>query len=377
AGESLTASNGMRAQLFSIASTPSGSEQTLSASFQLYDAFGNQLDTFTLNPGGEYSRNGFSLYLHNTFAGLGQASFAQADVFDDALILENGAAAQAVSGTNSNFAVQLLGGGPSAGSSLSAIRLSRMVIDDLSPGASATFLQTPALVTFQYNGLEDVSFDTLSFNTGQRNFPTSVTDTLTVEQSYVSITSSKTSPFDFGSTATNAFYYVTDSVSAGASKKGMIFYQNPSTGLFVAYQASDATVSGNTTSANYVTYNYGANSVRLAFYAGGVTALGDPSSGNGGVIAVPEFVDDADSSRGAFVLDVGDGDQVAPRLAPSSNAGVGYLFDYFPGAALPYASNYAKDFISPRGSKLESIGMNSVTIKYAPTLAHALYQLRN
>lgn len=165
------------------------------------------------------------------------------------------------------------------------------------------------------------AFDTLTFNTGSMSFPTSATDTGTVDLSYVLVQSSMEAPFDFGTTSAKSFYYITDSAPAGKAVQGMIFYRDPTTSNFVAYVHPDGVknpVDGSI-AANFVKYSYGAQSVRIAFSAKGIeTGQVDPDFEDF-VIFVPDGINGP-----AFQLDVGYGDQAAPRLASATKAGVDY-----------------------------------------------------
>lgn len=83
--------------------------------------------------------------------------------------------------------------------------------------------------------------DSLMLSTGSRSFPTSSTDTATVDLSYVRLSSGLAQPFNFGSAAlSNLFYYITDSVPAGKGTQGLVFYQDPTTGNFLPYLHQNA-----------------------------------------------------------------------------------------------------------------------------------------
>ncbi len=487
-GDEVSNAAGIKAKLKDISAVPTGTSQLLSSSFEIFDANGNLIDTSTLQENGEYNQNGIVIRVFEVFAGLGQTSYAKVSIFSDKLTLQHGSV---VSTDNQNWRVNLVGGGTSFGSSLRKIQLTRQVVDDFSTGGSVTFLQKPQLMKLTFNGLEDVTYDSLSFNTGERNFPVSSTDTSTNGQSYVRLTSTLTSPFDFGSTSSNTLYYVTDATAAGNATQGTVFYQDSTTGLFVPFFGSSATsaavtgnvsfstavttlgvstgaaiyvynntgvqcttggwtngtqlsansswattgwtpgsafavtggtplttgytaasftgnltltastlVSGCTGNAtlsfesyngtltpglgttgvtytlgnNYVKYTYGATSQNLRFNSQAIEASTTDPDGTDMVIWIPEFTKDDDTTPGAFALDVGYGDQSSPRLAPGSGTATAqyqgtYLVTSVTGTA------YEAGYVSPRGSKLESIGLNDATIKYATSLSHALYTL--
>ncbi len=132
-----------------------------------------------------------------------------------------------------------------------------------------------------------------------------------------------------------------------------------------------------TTTLNNVPYNYGPNTRNIMFDTNGITAAGDPTSTNGYVIAIPEFQNDDDTNQGAWLFDVGEGSGSTPRLGPSS--GTAYLAynNTFLGANSTgelTGSAYESGYISPRGST-GTISLNSGSVNYATTLAHALYTL--
>ncbi|MBI5036757.1 S-layer protein [Candidatus Micrarchaeota archaeon] len=495
-GDEVTAPNGIKVKLKDISAVPTTAQQLLSASFEVYDKDDKLLDAQTLQQDGEYNKNNIVIRVFSVFAGLGQTSYAQVSIFSDKLALQHGSV---VNTDNQNWRVNLVGGGSSYGSSLARIQLNRQVINDMVAGDSIAFIQKPELLKMTYTGLADISYDTLTFGTGERNFPTSTTDTSTTGLSYLSLTSGLTSPFNFGTTSTNVLYYITDATGAGNGSIGTIFYQNPTTGLFVPYwhsagngsidfanatagfsfssatyatvsnysaqcdtfgalaanatlltanasyarsgltlgnqtQFGPANVTGVVTSAgysissmgttvaslavlastvnsgcdegyfvysfpttwtgilypaegttgvttnattNYAEYNYGPNTVNIRFASGGISqSTTDPTGAY--TVFIPEYQKTDDTDAGAFALDIGYGDQTTPRLTASSGKATG---GYIGGSAADYgltntsATAYEAGFISPRGSKLDAIGLNSATVKYATTLASALYTL--
>ncbi len=250
-GDTVTSPNGISAKLKDISAVPTGTAQLLSVSFEVSDANGNVIDTTTLQQDGEYNKNGIVIRVFQVFAGLGQTSYAQVSVFSDKLALQQ---SSSVSTDNTNWRVNLVGGGTSYGHSLSRVQLTRSVASDLNAGDALNFLDKPALMKFTFNGLADVTYDKLSFSTGQTSFPTSATDTSTVDLSYVLAQSGLTSPFDFSDSATSPtnareFYVVTDATAAGNGSQGTIFYRDPTTSNFVPYYSTQITNS----SASYTT----------------------------------------------------------------------------------------------------------------------------
>ncbi len=313
--------------------------------------------------------------------------------------------------------------------------------------------------------------DTISVSTGEQNFSVSATDTATIGQSYVRLTSSLSNSFNFGSLRTNTVYYVTDATTAGNATQGLLFYQSPTTGFFVPYLHANAegrvtyaagtrisgsalsgasivnatplsgcsdyttptnlggfsnlqltqtatfdggtprvdgyTLSGFTGTAtvlaqsvnasctsgnytlsfnnaagaltpglgaadydltfNYAEYDYGVP-VLMQFYAPGITVgANDPNTGNGYTIAIPEYLTPANVSQGAFMLDVGFGDQSTPRLLSASGpAQIGYTQPYT--AKNTTATAQPSGFLSPRGST-GAVSLNAATIRYALELS--------
>ncbi|MBI2446185.1 hypothetical protein HYV43_07395 [Candidatus Micrarchaeota archaeon] len=317
----------------------------------------------------------------------------------------------------------------------------------------------------------------LTFSTGSQSFPTTATDTTTVDLSFVRVQSSLAQPFKFGNspsapTDTNNFYYITDRTPAGQGAQGVVFYRDPTTSNFVPYlhpgaegnvtYAAGTTINGSslsgvsivnsTTNAgcnttyttatnlgsfsgyvltspitinsgrptvagyamsgfsgsaqvsapsvnascsagnftlsfsnaagalgpglgvgqyaiayNYVEFNYGVP-VIMQFYAPGVSVgTTDPNAGNGYVIAVPEYLTDANVTQGAWMLDVGYGDQSTPRLlAANAPATIGYDASFSPRDV--QADVQPSGFLSPRGS-VGTTALTSATINYALTLS--------
>ncbi len=253
-GDTVTSPNGISAKLKDISAVPTGTAQLLSVSFEVSDANGKVIDTTTLQQDGEYNKNGIVIRVFTVFAGLGQTSYAQVSVFSDKLALQQ---ATSVSTDNTNWRVNLVGGGTSYGHSLSRVQLTRSVSSDLNKGDGLNFLDKPALMKFTFNGLADVTYDTLRFSTGSQSFQTSATDTATVDLSYVLVQSDLTSPFDFSDSPTSAtsaksFYYITDYVAAGSGATGTVFYRDPTTSNFVPYYSTQF-ANGNVTYANTIT----------------------------------------------------------------------------------------------------------------------------
>jgi len=244
-GDTVTSPNGISAKLKDISAVPTGTAQLLSVSFEVSDANGNVIDTTTLQQAGEYNKNGIVIRVFNVFAGLGQTSYAQVSVFSDKLALQQ---SSSVSTDNTNWRVNLVGGGTAYGHSLARVQLTRSVASDLNAGDSLNFLDKPALMKLTFNGLSDVTYDKLSFTSGAQSFQTSATDTSTVDLSYVLVQSGLTSPFDFSDatvpTNTREFYVVTDATAAGNGTQGTIFYRDPTTSNFVPYYGTQQTLGG-------------------------------------------------------------------------------------------------------------------------------------
>ncbi len=241
-GDEVTAPSGIKAKLKDISAVPTGTAQLLSVAFEIYDANGNMIDSTNLQQDGEYNKNGIVIRIFSVFAGLGQTSYAQVSIFSDKLALQQ---SSSVSTDNTNWRVNLVGGGSSYGHSVARLQLLRSVNSDMSAKDSLTFLEKPQLMKFTFNGLEDVTYDLLSFTTGQSSFPTGSTDTSTVDLSYVLVSSSLTSPFDFSDsavspTSTKSFYYITDGTAAGNATQGTIFYRDPTTSNFVPYYGTQS-----------------------------------------------------------------------------------------------------------------------------------------
>jgi len=118
---------------------------------------------------------------------------------------------------------------------------------------------------------------------------------------------------------------------------------------------------------NFVEFNYGVP-VALQFYAPGISVGAiDPNAGNGFVIAVPEYLTDANVTQGAWMLDVGYGDQSTPRLlAANSPATVGYDASF--ASRDVQANVQSSGFLSPRGS-VGTTSLTSATLQYALALS--------
>lgn len=120
---------------------------------------------------------------------------------------------------------------------------------------------------------------------------------------------------------------------------------------------------------NYVDFNYAPTaSVTMQLYAPAITSgPNDPNAGNGYAIAIPEYLTQANVTMGAWMLDVGYGDQASPRLLSAIGpANVGYN-------ALFASKNITADvqsspFLSPRGS-VGSTALTTATINYALNLS--------
>ena len=285
-GDTVTSPAGISAKLKDISAVPTGTAQLLSVSFEISDANGNVIDTTTLNSGGsnEYNKNGIVIKVFQVFAGLGQTSYAQVSVFSDKLALQQ---SSSVSTDNTNWRVNLVGGGTSYGHSLARVQLTRSVSSDLNKGDGVNFVDKPALMKFSFNGLEDVSYDTLAFRTGSQSFPISSTDTATTDLNYVYIESGLTSPFDFSDSPTaptnaKSFYWVVDQTPTGFGTQGTIFYRDPSTSNFVPYYSTRFS-NGNASYSTAITNL--ALSTPLGVRAWNSTSTASPSSCVGGMLA--------------------------------------------------------------------------------------------
>ena len=124
---------------------------------------------------------------------------------------------------------------------------------------------------------------------------------------------------------------------------------------------------------NYVEFNYGVP-VSLQFFAPGITTgANDPNTGNGYVVAVPEYLTDSNVVQGAWMLDVGFGDQATPRLlAANVAATIGYDATF--NAKDVQADSQPSGFVSPRGSNA-TISLTSATINYALNLSAPAAQI--
>ncbi|MBI5225659.1 hypothetical protein HY994_00275 [Candidatus Micrarchaeota archaeon] len=299
--------NGAYAKLFSV-SYGGNRSSDFKVSFGIYDSTNRLVDSTTLGPNSEYNQNGFILRVNQvlpgmvrlpSFAGPLKFGYVQASVLSDKLSLQQ---SSSVNSDNSNWRVNLVGGGPAFGASLARVQLVLSVASDLMPGDSLPFLFKPTLLKFTYNGLESVPTDTLSFSTGVQSFQTSATDTQTVDQHYVLVQSSLPVAFWFGNQttqATNSFYYIVGNNSAGKATRGTVFYRDSTTGNFVKYVDSSATVdSFGQIQDNYVIYAGPSKSVRMQFHL----------TSNANLIMVPEFLTDVENPQkmGAFLFDVRD-----------------------------------------------------------------------
>ncbi len=240
-----TAPNGMKVVLKDISGMPYGASSVPAASFDIFDASGNKIDTATLQEVGtmEYNKNGIVIKVWKAFVGTGGSAYAQVSIFSDKLLLTHGTT---VDTNNQQWTVNLVAGGTGYGASVTRIQLYRVAIDDLNANDFVTFIQKPQAMKLTYTGLEPVTYDTLTLATGSRSFPITPTDATTLDLSFVRLTSSLTNPFNLGTTSTNTVYWVTDGTAAGAGAQGDIFYQDPSTGSFSKFYGT-----GNQGSATY------------------------------------------------------------------------------------------------------------------------------
>lgn len=478
-GDEAVAPNGVKVKLADISGLATSTNMQPPVTFEIYDKDGNKIDTATLQESGtnEYSKSGVVIHLWTAFSGLGGNNYAQVSIYSDKLTLTTG---NTVDTDNTQWTVTIVPGGSGYGSSISRLQLTRIVIDDVSEGGTVAYINKPQLMKLTFNGLEPVTYDTLSFGTGSRNFPVTATDATTLEQSYVRISSLLSAPFQFSDTNAQTIYYVTDGANVGAAGIGTIFYQNTN-GYFTPYYCSTsgyqsqgilvidnltsltfsagsnasgmvvknatstacegtlptlatfpydasgtpasakaallmnfsstgATVQNSTfvnstastfnasctaggvnvtlpvgikltsplpssstairynVTLNYVPYTYASRTTYMKFNStnlNGTTTFQAPTTGNE-VIGVPEEQFDNDNgTTSSWQLFVDSPSAANPRIATAS----GTTYFYYGGTA------YEAGYVSTRGSKGESISSTSATIKYATSLAHALYTL--
>jgi hypothetical protein len=240
-GDEATAPNGMKVVLKDISGMPYGSSYVPAASFDIYDASGNKIDTATLQETGstsEYNKNNIVVKVWKAFVGTGGSAYAQVSIFSNKLSLTHGTT---IDTNNQQWSVRLVAGGTSYGASVSRIQLYRMNIDDMNEGDFVTFVQKPQVMKLAFTGLESVTTDTLSLATGSgKGFPMLASgDTATANLNYVRVSSGLTNPFVLGSTSTNTVYYIVSATGAGGGQQGDIFYQD-STGAYSKYYGASS-----------------------------------------------------------------------------------------------------------------------------------------
>lgn len=241
-GDTVTAPNGVKIELSSISGFGFGGANQPLASFNVYDASGNKIDTATLQEGGatEYNKYGVVVKLFKAFPGVNQVNYAQVYVFSDKLTLND---AQVVDTNNQDWNVRLITGGASYGASLAKIQLIRQVVSQfLKAGEGVNILNQPAQMRFTFNGLEDVASDTLALN-GVGGLTLASSSTASITGTFVRITSGRSNAFQFAGTSdsANTVYLLvgnaggTSPTAGGTPVVGAFVYQIPGSSNYRTY----------------------------------------------------------------------------------------------------------------------------------------------
>lgn len=240
-GDKISAPNGVSVELSSISGFGYGTAAQPYASFNVYDASGNKIDTATLQEGGadEYNKYGIIIKLFKAFPGVNQVNYAQVFVFSDKLTLNDG---QVLDTNNQDWNVRLITGGSAYGASLARIQLTRQVISNfLKAGEGVNIVNKPAQMRFTFSGVESVPTDDLVFS-GVGGLTLASSSTTSITGNFVRITSAKSNAFQFAGTSdsTNTVYALVGNPGGSAPS-----YGDPANGTFV-YQIPG--------SSNYRTY---------------------------------------------------------------------------------------------------------------------------
>jgi len=285
-GDEATAPNGVKIVLKDISGMPYGTSYVPAASFDIYDASGNKIDTATLQETGtfEYNKNGVVIKIWKAFVGTGGSAYAQVSVFSDKLTLTSGSAVD--TGDNKFWLVNIIQGGTSYGASLSRLQLRQQVTANaLNPGDYVDIIRTPATMRLTYTGIETpASTDTLTASlvagtSGGQMLYTSNTD-VTTRANVAVLRSTRSNAFTFGTGGDTAdtVYFVLGS-EAGGAKIGQIYYLK--NGYYVAYNGTTtSTVNGTVASGTAVALTGG--SAWSILYAAGTS---NNCSNNTGITA--------------------------------------------------------------------------------------------
>lgn len=241
-GDEATAPNGVKIVLKDISGMPYGTSYVPAASFDIYDASGNKIDTATLQEVGtfEYNKNGVVIKVWKAFVGTGGSAYAQVSVFSDKLTLTSGSAVD--TGDNKFWLVNVIQGGTTYGASLSRLQLRQQVTANaLNPGDYVDIIRTPATMRLTYTGLETpASTDTLTASlvagtSGGQLLYTSNTD-VTTRANVAVLRSTRSNAFSFGTggdTADTVYFVIGQNTG---SKLGQVFYLK--NGYYVAYNGT-------------------------------------------------------------------------------------------------------------------------------------------
>ncbi len=486
-GDEATAPNSIKVVLKDISGMPYGTSYVPAASFDIYDASGNKIDTATLQEVGtyEYNKNGVVIKVWKAFVGTGGSAYAQVSVFSDKLTLTS--SSQVDGGDNMYWQVNIIQGGTTFGASLSRLQLRQTHIPAaMKAGDYVDIIAKPATMRLTYTGIETpTSTDTLTmtpYYSAPGNLGQSATDT-TTKGNAVNLQSTRSNAFQFGSggDTSNAAYFVTGNVAGGAVIGQIDYLKN---GIYVPYNGtgtstinftstaantitvtgggtgtwnvtasnascsntgitaftgtvaavntsstgtsnlinaagtqvtlyneaafavyvtsysftnssgtntcagqatfqavaagSNGTITGFTISQffkNYVTYNYGPNTVTIGFDAtklqGAACSSTKPTSTAYYALFIPEYTTDSDTTPYAYSVPIGGAATTPMCFQPTS--GTSYIgYDAYASAMAQPNYSYQSGFTSNRGG-MATISSSSVIITYPTTISHALY----
>ena len=367
--DSVTAVNGYKVILKDISSMPYGNPAQPEAIFEIQDTSGNVVDNAILQVGNEYNNHGVSIKLWEAFVGTSGNAYAKVSILSDKLTLSNG---QQISSDNNPWFVNLIEGGSSFGASLSKIQLTDIAesTSGLAAGDSFPILKNPKLMQFTFNGVETPSStDALTMNfISPQYLPLNYTDQYT-KANVVAINSNRANGFQFGGDTANRAYYVIG--DATGVKVGEILYNK--NGYYAVYD--DPVYGASNGTLNYLTYNYGPNTIKVAFNDSAIQ-VGYPDLTQF-AISVPEYTTDSDGVPYAYKIAVGNAATSTPSFTPNGGSNI---FGY--GAEVNYplpdndATIYQSGFMSMRGGTLSGSG-NSMRINYPSSIVHAMFTFSN
>ncbi len=405
-GDTLTAPNGVKVTLTDITPVGFTTANLARASFKVTNTDGTT-SVQTVFEGADVQVGGVVIRPVKIFPGVANTNYAEVELFSDKLDL--------VDGTQiSNHGYWRAAIASTTSSSSPAI--SEVGVSDLTQGSTAlnagdslVLITNQGALKLSYNGLEAADYDTLNLQ-GDTSSNTLTAGEGSVTGKFMTITSARSNAFQFSAqrdTGSNLTSLANEVINTNLVKvlmtpfnattpAGTVYALGTSSGLWRRVlngsdmNYSSFTLPGNSTmpsGASGLQYFYKPSESSSIMVSTGVVG----SVSNNIAFFVPEIVNDSASTTDAYQGDAssmqwvfrwdtarGGNGQFVMDNASTTIDSAGYLPVSTNANFTQYSDSLAYHkpiFISPRGSKVTSVGSQAIALSYATKVVHAQYML--